>query len=261
MAYWLDFYTFLNSNEYEFKWAGHYGAKGEQRAPKKKASPEQIQKQNQINRENYMRRLLKQNFDKDDLWVTLKYPKGTRHPVFRVVKDVGNFHMAIRRYRKKTAQLYKWVHRIEIGKRGGIHIHLVINRVRGEPTANLIRDKWKKNGNVHFELLHDDDDFQKLAAYIVKPPPDEMMDQLNLFPEEERKQLVKYSCSRNLDKPKPKRKYYSRWTVRRLIEEGPKPTPGYYIDKDSVISGVNKYTGMSYLRYTEIRIEKKARAG
>ena len=50
MAHIKDVYRFSNSNEYEYKYAGNYGAKGEKRYPKRKASEEQIRKQNQINR-------------------------------------------------------------------------------------------------------------------------------------------------------------------------------------------------------------------
>lgn len=35
------------------------------------------------------------------------------------------------------------------------------------------------------------------------------------------------------------------------MTEGPKATPGYYIEKDSVVQGVNEVTGMSFLYYTE----------
>ena len=47
--------------------------------------------------------------------------------------------------------------------------------------------------------------------------------------------------------------------MRRILEDGPKPTPGFYIVKESVVSGINKYTGMSYLRYTEQRIKEVKR--
>lgn len=255
MAYWVDSYTFQNSIEYEIKWAGNYGAKGEKRAPKKKPSKEQIIKQNQKNKEIYMRRVLKLNFTKEDLWVTLKYAKGTRKPLGQILKDMKNFQTAMRRHRKKAGEPYKWIRRIEIGKRGGIHIHMVINRVRDEPTDQVIRDKWKKYGKVHFESLYEEDDFQALAEYIVKPVPEELEGQLEMFSLAEQKQLAMYSCSRNLERPKPKRKVYSRWTVKRMLEEGPKPTEGYYIDKDSIVTGINLYTGMSYLRYTEIRLK------
>ena len=54
--YWKDTWTFPNSNEYEYKFAGRYGAKGEKRQQREKATPEQIQKQNQSNREKKVRR-------------------------------------------------------------------------------------------------------------------------------------------------------------------------------------------------------------
>lgn len=91
MAYWLDIYRFPNSTEYEYKWAGRYGAKGERRGKRAKATPEQIKKQNQQNRERYVRRLIKANFFPDDLWVTLKYPAGERKPLAEVKKDLKNF--------------------------------------------------------------------------------------------------------------------------------------------------------------------------
>ena len=45
-----DRWIFSNSIETEYKFAGKYGAKGEKRAKRKKATPEQMAKQNQINK-------------------------------------------------------------------------------------------------------------------------------------------------------------------------------------------------------------------
>ena len=61
--------------------------------------------------------------------------------------------------------------------------------------------------------------------------------------------------------PEPERKVYSQRTVRKLVEQvmktgQPVPTEGYYIDRDSIRCGVNPYTGMSYLHYTECRIKE-----
>ena len=44
MAYRKDVWRFPGSNEYEYKFIGNYGAKGEKRHKKQKASPEQIRK-------------------------------------------------------------------------------------------------------------------------------------------------------------------------------------------------------------------------
>lgn len=257
MAYTLYKYVFRNSIEYEIHWNGMYGAKGEKRAPKRKPTRVEVKKINQKIKERNVRRIIKANFTSDDLWVTFLYPKGTRKSMEEILKDVSNFHTTMRRQRKKRNVPYKWICRIEIGKQGGIHVHMVINRVRGEPTEQLIREKWKKNGRVHFEYLYEDDNFSNLAEYIVKPVPEEQQKRVEKMPESMQKQLVKYSTSRNLIRPEPEKKTYSRWTLKKLIEKGIEPTPGYLVDKESVEMGINPYTGKSYMYYTEVKYPEK----
>lgn len=257
MAYTLYKYVFRNSIEYEIHWNGMYGAKGEKRAPKRKPTREEVKKINQKIKARNVRRIIKANFTSDDLWVTFLYPKGTRKSMEEILKDVSNFHTTMRRQRKKRNEPYKWISRIEIGKQGGIHVHMVINRVRGEPTEQLIREKWKKNGRVHFEYLYEDDNFSNLAEYIVKPVPEEQQKRVEKMPESMQKQLVKYSTSRNLIRPEPEKKTYSRWTLKKLIEKGIEPTPGYLVDKESVEMGINPYTGKSYMYYTEVKYPEK----
>jgi hypothetical protein len=254
MAYWKDKWTFLNSNEYEYKFAGRYGAKGEKRLPKKKATPEQIQKQNQYNREKYMRRLIKANYAPDDLWITLKYPRGTRKPLREITKDLRYFHTEMRKEFRKHGEAYKFIIRYEIGAHGGIHIHILINRSQNILHTDLLIKRIWKFGYVNYETLYEYGGYQRLANYIVKKPNKEQEQQLNLFEEEDRKELIKYSSSRNLIRPQPEQKTYRRWTMQKLIENGPKPTPGYYIDIDTIRYGVNEYTGMSYYQYTECKI-------
>jgi hypothetical protein len=256
MPYWKDTWPFPNSIEYEYKFAGKYGAKGETRLPKRKATPEQIQKQNQFNREKNMRRLIKANYAPDDLWNTLKYPKGTRKPLGEIKKDLKYFHAEMRKEYKKHGEMYKFIIRFEIGKYGGIHIHILINRSQSIPHTDLLIKRIWKFGYVNYQSLYEYGGYQKLANYIVKKPNKEQEKQLSLFEEEDRKELIKYSSSRNLIRPEPERKTYRRWTPQKLIENGPKPTPGYYIDKDSIRYGVNEYTGMSYYQYTECRIDE-----
>ena len=256
--YWLDAWKFSDSNEYEYKFQGKYGAKGEKRHPKAKPTPEQVRKQNQLNREKKVRRLIKANFKEWDLWCTLKYPAGTRKPLKKIKKDKKLFLNRLRYAFAKKGEQLKFICRLEIGKRGGIHLHILVQRIEGEDTDIIVQKAWKQ-GKVNFESIHDHGGYEKLANYIVKPPDEEQMEQLSLFPEEERRELTSYSTSRNLVRPQPERKEYRHWTVRKLIEEGPKPTPGYYIDKNSIRQGVNSYTGMSYFQYTEYRCETARR--
>lgn len=253
MAYWLDTWSFQGSREYEYKWQGKYGAKGEKRNKKIKPTPEQVRKQNQLHKEKTVRRLIKANFLPGDLWVTLKYPAGRRKPVWEVKKDFNNFIDSMRGKYKRRGHIFKFISRLEVGERGGIHIHIIIPRIRGSDTDLLVQKSWK-HGRVNFASIYEEGGYEKLASYITKPPDEEIEKQLSLFPEEEQKEFVRYSCSRNLVRPQPERKIYQRWTVRKLVEEGPKPTPGFYIDKNSIHSGVNSFTGMTYLHYTEYRI-------
>lgn len=253
--YWKDTWRFYGSIEYEFKYAGRYGARGEKRGKRKRASPEQIKKQNQANRENTVRRLIKANFAEHDLWCTVKYRAGERPPLEQVRKNVDDFLKSCRGVYKKYGAVFKYIKRLEIGARGGVHLHILVNSIEGADTVKLLQKMWT-HGRINYELLYESGGYADLAEYIVKQPTEEIEGQLSMFTEDERKKLVSYSTSRNLIRPQPERKEYRRWTLKELVENGPKPTPGYYIDKDSIVCGENRYTGMSYYRYTEYRIER-----
>lgn len=249
-------YKFNNSIEYEYTWSGKYGAPGEKRQKKRKATPEQVRKQNQFNRISKVRRIIKANFTSRDYWCTLKYPKGIRPTIDKVKKDLKNFFSKMRCRYKKYGVPFKYIYRVEIGRRGGVHIHILLNRIRGAPDTDIIvRDCWKHAGSINYQLLYEAGGYEQLAEYIVKEPDEEQMQQLSLFDDSGQKKLKAYNHSRNLIIPLPEKKKYMRWTMRKIIDNGPVPTKGYYIDKNSVRCGVNQYTGKSYLYYTEYRIE------
>lgn len=262
MAYREDEYKYGPFIEHEIKFAGQCGAKGEKRAKRKKATPEQVKKQNQYNREKKILRKIRCNFKPGDLWLTMKFPKGTRMPVKEIKGVRKSFFDTVRKKYKKRGQVLKFVYRIEVGERGGIHFHVLMNRLDGTPgTAEIVSEVWNKltDGHVNYEPVYEKDYFKELANYIVKEPTEEITGQLTLFgKEEETKIFIKYDCSRNLEMPEKKTHKYKRRTVRKLIENGPKPQPGYYIDRDSIRHGKNPYTGMSYYYYTEIRLERDA---
>ena len=249
--YWQDKYVLRETNEYEIKFAGKYGARGEKRQKKKKATPEIIKKQNQRNRETKMRRTIEINFDKGDLWLCLKYPKGTRKSIKDFEKDIRNFHATMRRRYKAHQSEYKFIERHEIGSRGGLHMHILIPRIPKVDMTTMVSEVWK-HGSVNFTVF--DGNSALLAAYMVKEPTEAVEKQLTMFDVEERGKLVRYSTSRNLIRPKAERKEFKQRTVRRMILNGIKPSKGYYIEKDSIRIGINPYTGMSYIHYTERKV-------
>lgn len=242
--YRSDTWYFNKSIEREIKYIGKYGRKGEKRAKRKKATPEQIKKQNQRNKENTVRRLMKSNWGENDYWLTLKYPAGTKIEIDAVKKHMRKFLEKTRNAYKRKGEMLKFIYRVEIGKRGSPHVHILVNRIADADL--IIKESWP-HGGVNFKLAYEEGGFRNLAEYIVKLP-DEEVDPL--------KETVVYSTSRNLIRPEPEKKTYWRRTVEKLIKEGPKPTPGFYIVPDTVISGVNPYTGMSYLKYEEVRIKR-----
>lgn len=272
MAYERYKYIFINSNEIEFHWKGDYGAKGESRAPKKKKTKEQIAIANQVNKVIRMRRVLKANFFSDDLWCCFKYPAGTKISVDDLENDRSYFLRILRAAYKKAGSELKFASRIEIGEHGGLHFHMAMNRIWNTQTDVIITDCWKRTlersferrrtadkktqGLVDFKPMYDAGGFNELAKYICKQPEkdSEEYEQLSMFEEKEQKKLLKISTSRNLIRPEPEKKEYHRLTMRKILLEGPVPTPGYYIDKDSIVSGINPFTGLSYLKYTEIRL-------
>ncbi len=263
MAYNVKKYGFPFSNEFEYIWAGHYGAKGEPRGTKRKKTPREIEYQNRWNKRKYIRRLIKLNFE-EGIYVTLTYGRGQRKDMQGVKNDFKNFRDRMRRAYRKQGADFKYIYCIEIGSRGGIHIHMIVNRVPGKPeTDKLIAEKWTF-GHPHMTPLYQEGDYEQLACYLAKVPQEETGEDKKgriARMEEITDETYDYNTSRgNLIKPEPEEeKEYSRRTVKKLIEEGPEPTPGFYIDKNSVRTGINRFTGMSYLYYTEHLIKRKRR--
>lgn len=256
--YTQKIYRHINSNEYHYSYAGNYGARGEKRAPKKNTTPEAVKRYSQILRQRKMTRLIEDNFTEDDYWLTLKYRSGTRKSIEEVKLDIRKFFEGCRAAYKKTGNILKYIYRVEISKRGGIHFHVIMNRI--PDMTKKINAIWKRRtgGNMEFEYIYDDSDYSALAAYIVKEPDEEEVKQLSLFDKDERKTFIKYSASRNLIRKDPEVKRYSQWTMRHIFANDLKPTPGFAIVKSSIERGVNAYTGMAYLYYREIRIDEGA---
>lgn len=253
--YRLDIYRFATSTEYEYKFVGNYGAKGEKRSPKQKRTPEDIERQNQYQRTKTVRHLIKANFTEGDYWTTLTYPKDESRTIQEVSRDVSKFLSHMRYQYKKVDIPCKYIYRIEIGSRGGIHVHIVMNRI---PDLDRMIQRYWNHGKAHNELL-DGGTYEQLADYIVKPPTDQQKKLLKTF-DEDAKKLIRYSCSRNLERPVPETKEYSRRTMREVFNHDLIPEKGYYIDKNSIRRGVNNFTGMSYLYYQEVKLQKEQQA-
>lgn len=263
MAYIKDTYELGEYMAYEYKFVGRNGAKGEKREKRRKATPEQMARQNQWTRQKKMTYTIRANFKSGDSWITLKYPRGTKPDPEMMKKHWKSFSDKLREYYKKNGHVLKFILRMEIGKNGGPHMHLLVNHI--DNIDQVIKDIWNQTiskirvpgKNYVYLAPFDEEGAEDVAKYLVELPKNKQCEgQLNMFGEEERKLFCKTSSSRNLIRPCADRKKYVHWTMRKILSDGIKPTPGYYVLKDSVKCGINRITGYSYLYYTEKRLGK-----
>lgn len=240
MAWKKKTYRFKNAIEIEEYHTARYGAPGQERQEKKKATPEQMKKRNQYNKEKLARRKLRTHFEVNDYYSDLTYRREERPPDMETAKE--QFRKCLRRIRKeykKRGHELKWMRNIEVGTKGGWHIHIVINRI---PDTDIILAKAWEYGKVINELMYKKGEFAKLAAYITKTPDTDT-----------RLKESSYSASKNLQVEEPEQKVYKHWKVWKE----PKIPKGYYLDKESYHEGVNPVTGYKYREYTLIRLVRR----
>lgn len=225
----------------EKHYPGNYGAPGMKRQPKRKRTPEEIEKQNQKNKEKKLQRIILTNFKKGDWHLTLKYrPRDRPESWEEAKKQVRKFIDKMRAAYKKAGIPFKWIMITEKGKKGQIlHHHLIIEDITKElNTVKLVKELWT-HGNTWWVDLYEDGEYKNLAEYIVKKET------------KEEDGWCSYSRSRNLKKPKEKKKPIRR---KRWSKE-PKPKKGFYIIKDSVVNGINPVTGYPYQHYSMRRLD------
>ena len=244
MAYTKVIYRLKKGIETEEYHTAKYGAPGQERSPKKKLTPEQMEKQNQTNREKKARRKLREHFQEEDYFSDLTYRKDARPPDMETAKE--QFSKCIRQvrkeYRRRGYEL-KWMRNVEVGTKNGWHIHVIINRI---PDTDIILQAAWPYGKVINTLMYEKGGFADLAAYITKTPATDP-----------RLRESDYSASRNLPIPEPEKKIYRHWKTWKEIK-GP---AGYYLDKSSVREGINPYTGYRYRSYSLLPLPDGGKEG
>lgn len=248
-GYIRDTWEFGDTLEVEEKHTGRYGARGQIRAKRRKATPEDIKRQNQWKRERDVRRLIKWNFKRMDYWMTITYAKGVRPTWECMKKDIQQLIRTVQRRYRKYDQELKYIYRLEIGKKGGPHIHILVNRFATEETGSdmIFSECWKK-GHINFKTVYDSGGYKELAEYIVKP-----------LQEWEPEEIKRYHSSRNLIRKDAKRKEINRRSLvdkqgRGIFPNAPK---GYYVDPESVRMGKNPVTGFLYRHYTLVKLNRR----
>lgn len=217
-----------------------YHPKQEKRKPKSKKTSE---KQRDINDRQLVRkltRILNDNFDGTSWYITFSYRKEDRPDIERLLCHVRELLKKMRKIYKDMEGELKYVEVEEVGERGAVHIHMVINDI----DIREIKKLWKY-GYVTAKPLDDSGQYRKLAEYFIK-----YHQKTRGTAEQIRKKA--YSCSRNLTRPKPKKKIINSNQFRKEI----KVPEGWYLDKESVRQGVTD-EGYEYLFYTLIQIHRR----
>ena len=234
--------------EVEEKHTGRYGATGQKREQRKEPTPEDIMRQNQWKRVRDLRRLIKWNFTTGDSWITLTYRKDERPSWREMIKHMQKFIRQFQTRYRKYGWTLKYIWRPQIGKKGAIHIHILISAMSNAETRTekIVKDLWT-HGNPNMKVVYDLKNGD-LAEYIATP-----------LQEWEPEEAKSFHPSRNLIRKEP-----ARETVRRrsLIDKQGrireiKPKKGYYVDPNSIEQGINPVTGYADRRYTLVKIQRE----
>lgn len=255
-------YIFPGSIEHEYYFNGNYGKAGEKRAPKRKKTPEEIRAVNQSNREKRVRHLIKQNFKAGDRFITLNFSNDYKKRSLDSLrkKEIRNFLTRLRREYQKAGIPFKFIIRIERGAEANRpHIHIIMNRI--PDIDDLVKKHWIYGGKMgpHFEIIDDDAETPiRLAEYVTKLTK-EQSERIEATCNGDESQYMMYSCSRNLERPIPKKTIVSSRDMRSVFNHDLVPKKGFSIDKNpkTLQIGINPYTGLSYMKYQEIRLKPK----
>lgn len=220
---------------------GNYGAPGMKRGKKRNRAPEDIERQNRVNRARHLQRLILANFHEGDWHLILSYNRDLRPGSMEEAKQqVRKFLQEMRKAYKKAGREFKYIYVTERGKRGACHHHLIIEDIADQElnTKKQVMKAWSYGGKA-FMPLYEDGEFEDLAEYIAKKET------------KEENRGCTYSRSRNLAVPEPKKEviHSRRWRTEPQAEKG------YYVVKDSIVNGENPVTGYPFQRYTMKRIE------
>lgn len=218
--------------------SSRYGVKGLKYAPKIEPTKADVESVNERNRIKKLCRKISVNFDFGDYHTVLTYKRECRPDPEGARKKLKKFLRKLRLEYKRLGYELMYVVTTEY-KNKAIHHHLIINEIGN--TAKIVRHLWQQ-GNVFFTVIYENGQVEDLAAYLIKETQ-------NSFKDADNPSKLSYSCSRNLKQPKE--------TIEVVAAENwleiPIPPAGYWIKKDSIITGISQITGYPYQYYTCIK--------
>lgn len=217
---------------------------GVSKEPVSQKTATEIREANMRQAARKLSRKINANFRPGDWHITLTYSRDKRPDAGTAQKNINSFIAKMRdRFRRRVEPL-KYIVVTEYKKKA-IHHHLIINQINDgkKTTVEMAREAWRGMGNLKMVPLYEDGEYQRLADYLVKETEETFRDDGTPFRQ-------RYSCSRNLINPKPKK----RMVKAKEWKEEPKPRPGYYIIPETLYNGHDRL-GFPYQRYVMVKIK------
>ena len=215
----------------------------EKRGERRKATPEEIQRNNLLAKQRKAKLLILENFSPGDYHSILTFTPENRPDGEEECKRLfKNFRDRMKRAYRKEGHEMKWIANIEVGSRGAWHIHLIINRI---PGTDVLLDRNWPYGRPRNIIIRDPGGMVPLAAYVSK-------ESRIRSPDGGERKLNGFSHSRNLKMPKAKKKIMKRWETWKPDVRVPK---GYSLLKDSLDEWIGRdgYPHREYVLLPEVR--------
>lgn len=238
--YIQNVWSIKGEREVENIFSGRYGKRtppSGRRAP----TPEEQERINEQQCIRKLRRKIHANFDKDDLFETLTFGRDRRPDPKGAAHELRLLLNRLRGIWKRAGTDLRYIVVTEY-KSKSIHHHLIVNDLPDGTGAKKIAQSWSRNGHANTKYLYEDGQYEQLAAYLIKETS-------KTFRDPDNPSKLRYSCSRNLVTPVAK----TRILKRDDWPEEPRVPKGYYLEKDSLVNGVNKM-GYKYQYYRLIKI-------
>lgn len=221
-------------------------SKGEKRGKKENPTSEAQKKVNQRKASKELRRLMNANFEDGDLLVRLDFFKENAPPGSEKMQEMMS--KAIRKMRaefKRLGKELRYIYVKEIGPRGGRHVHMVMSKC----DTDVLRRCWP-HGGIHVDPLISGGQYRRIAEYFIK---------YAAKTEETEGRLIgkRWYASRNLIRPEVKKRIVSANGFRKKVKD----IAGYFLEKDSLHSGISELTGFEYFSYTLIKADQQLRGG
>ena len=160
-----------NTIEIERYFTSRCKKKGISRGDKVKPTKEEQEKVNTRQAERKLRILINANYGYGDYHLVLDYIRRKGEPdrtPEQMRQDIDVFLRECRKEYRKAGLEFKYIHVMEIGKKGARHHHLVVNKIDTEILQRCWYKAYEGHNRVKVFPLDDSGNYAELASYLIK---------------------------------------------------------------------------------------------